>query len=246
MEHRSGSIAAAGGPLAALAIAGITSTVRDSIGTTNVALALAAVVVAAAITGRAAGLLTAFVAALSFNFLHTEPYHSLRIHDAHDVITVLLLAGLGLVISELGAWRRRAHQHAERRLSGLRALETTAAMLVRGATVDEVWTAIRDLLMATLPLADCRFEATIPESVAVLPRSGSLLSTGRSAGTMSIGQHGVELPTCGVAIEVACDGERFGSIVLTPRPDSGSLVEERRLAIALADQYAVALRLRHS
>ena len=60
------------------------------------------VVVAAAVGGRAAGLISALSAALSYDFFLTTPYHSLRIDSVAQVITVALLFGTGLVASLAG------------------------------------------------------------------------------------------------------------------------------------------------
>ena len=60
-----------------------------------------------AFVGRMSGILTAVTAAMAFNYFHTEPFHSLRINGAQAIVTVLLLALLGLVMSEISAWRRR-------------------------------------------------------------------------------------------------------------------------------------------
>ncbi len=52
---------------------------------------------------------------------------------------------------------------------------------------------------------------------------------------------GFELPAAGAAIPVTHAGVGLGQIVLIPRPGSGSVRDERRLAVALADQFATAL-----
>src|SRR4051794_22360131 len=151
-------VALAAGPIAALIAAGLLARFRDEVGVTNVALVLAMIVLAAALVGRMSGILTAITAAMAFNYFHTEPFHSLRINGAQDVVTVLLLAGLGLVMSEISAWRRRAHIAAKRRLEGARALEMVAAMIAAGTSPDEVWAAVRDVLLDQLHVVDCRFE----------------------------------------------------------------------------------------
>ena len=85
----------------------VTSRARDQVGASNVGIGLAIIVAGAAIFSRRAGLVTAVVAAMSFNYFHAKPYHSLRIHEPRDVAIVALLAVLGLVISDITAWRRR-------------------------------------------------------------------------------------------------------------------------------------------
>ena len=92
-----------------LLIAGVLEGPRATIGSTNVALFLAVVVVAAGVLGRrAGGWITALGAALSFNFFHTRPVHTLRIASGRDVITVVLLAALGGLAGELAHRRQTA------------------------------------------------------------------------------------------------------------------------------------------
>jgi K+-sensing histidine kinase KdpD len=233
-----GSVAIALGPLAAVSVAGLLAPVRDNVGATNVALILAMIVVLAGVAGRMAGVLTALVAAVGYNFFHTEPYHSLRISSTKDVVTVLLLAALGLVVGEVSAWRRRAQRKSRRHLQSARALETTSAMLAAGSEVDEIWTTIRDALMSELDLADCRFEPGTTTEMPLLRRSGALV-----APSMHLAKDGFTLPDQGVAIAVIAADRTLGHIILLPRAGSGSSLERRRVAVALADQYAVALTM---
>ena len=59
--------------------------------------------------GRAAGVvITAIVAGLSLNFFHTEPFHSLRISSGRATSRPSCCSiGLGILVSEMSAWRRR-------------------------------------------------------------------------------------------------------------------------------------------
>jgi hypothetical protein len=87
----------AAGFVASLLIGVAIEPFRSTVGLENVALGyLLVVVVAAAVGGRAAGLISALSAALSYDFFLTTPYHSLRIDSVAQVITVALLFGTGL------------------------------------------------------------------------------------------------------------------------------------------------------
>ena len=69
---------AAAGFVASLLIGVVVEPFRDTVGLENVALGyLLVVVVTAAVGGRAAGLISALSAALSYDFFLTTPYHSL-------------------------------------------------------------------------------------------------------------------------------------------------------------------------
>jgi hypothetical protein len=226
------------GPASALLVAAALSGVRTEFGATNVALVMACLVVAAAIAGRRAGLATAVVAAVSYNFFHTQPYQSLRIDDIKDWCTVALLAALGAVVSEVSYRRRRATVQSKLHLRGEHVLERAAASVASGAPADAVWTEIESSLVEVLELAECRFERGAVTTMSVLPRSASLVDR-----EMHWERAGFELPPTGVAVQVACGGRVFGHIVLVPSPHAGSSREARRVAVALADQFAVALAL---
>jgi hypothetical protein len=233
---RDGAVSIAVGPIAALAAAGLLGGVRGDVGATNVALVLAGIVIVAAMAGRTAGFATAITAAMSFNFFHTAPYHSLRIDGGRDVGTVILLAVLGLMVSEVSRWRRRDSANARRLQDTAHRLEQTTALLAGGATADDVFAAVRTTMIEMLGLSDCRYEPGAT-SMRVIPRSGALV-----AASMHIAVGGFELPADGAAIAVSDGtGRPRGYLVLMPGPRHGSNLETRRAAIALADLYAIAL-----
>lgn len=238
-EGSPGGIAVAVGPVVALGIAGVLSEVRGEVGTTNVALTLACVVVVASIAGRRAGVTTAIVAALSYNFFHTQPYLSLRIDRADDVLTVVLLAVLGVVVSATAHHRRQAARSATSHRRGEHALEVVASRLVEADDPADVWSHVERSLIEVLDLADCRFvPGPAPPDLTALPRSGSLF-----AKEMHWSRSGFQIPQSGAALEVRFQHHVFGHVVLVPHVDSGSSVDSRRVAVALADQYALALAL---
>lgn len=130
---------AAGGLAASLLIGILIEPFRRTIGLENVTIVyLATVVVTAAFGGRAAGLLTAIAAALSYDFFLTTPYHSLVIDSPAQVITVALLLATGLAAGLAGRARRHltlaADEHAE--LIGL--LNTVTQAVANGADADQI------------------------------------------------------------------------------------------------------------
>jgi hypothetical protein len=58
---------------------------------------------------------------------------------------------------------------------------------------------------------------------------------------MRLGRDGFEMPDSGIAIAVAYAGRTLGHIVLVPHGHSGSPRDTRQVAVALADEFAVAL-----
>ncbi|MCU1367743.1 MAG: osmosensitive channel histidine kinaselike protein [Ilumatobacteraceae bacterium] len=239
-QRHDGTVAIAVGPIAAIIVAGLLGHVRGQVGTTNVALVLAAIVVITAMAGRTAGFVTAITAALSFNYFHTAPYNSLRISGGRDVVTVVLLALLGLTVSEISAWRRRNTAIARRMQETAHELEEIVAMIAAGAGPDEVFAVVRPALVSSMGLSDCRYEpldrTTRVSTRVVLPRSGSLVSP-----SMHVGIGGFELPAEGVAIEVVNGSTLFGHVVLIPDAQRGSTLDSRRAAVALADLLGMAL-----
>ena len=218
-------------------VAGLLVSVRDTIGNTNVALILVVFVVAAAVFGgRLAGITAAAVAAVSFNFFHTEPYLTLRIKEGQDVVTVILLLVVGLVVGELAILRRRTQTEVVTQASGAHVLEDVLAVLAADSTVDETWTAVRDGIQTALGVRHARFwpgagRAELP----LLTRAGKVVPT-LSTWT----GRGFELPEV-VSLPVVSGKGVLGHIEIESTPGRTVSVDERRVAVALADILALAI-----
>lgn len=228
------------GALAAIGVAGLLVPARDWLDPTNVALVLVVVIAGAAATGgRAAGALTSVIAALSFNFFHTQPHYSLRINDRVDVITTLLLVVVGLIVGELANLRTRSRREATVATGGTRRLEDVAAAVASGRDAEFVWPVVRQALVEQFRLADCRFEPAPFEPVGALPR---LHRDGRLPATEHVFTgDGFELPAQGVEVLVESGPTLLGHLVLVPTPHAGATRAERKVVVALADQFAVAV-----
>ena len=223
------------GALGAFAVAGALVGVRGEVQPTVIALALAVVVaVAGRWAGRGAGIAAALMAAASFDFMHTQPYLSLKMTDGTDVLTTVLLLVLGLVVGGLAARgrgdRRRAHA-ARLDPHGLTRVLTVA----RGTTPEDVEASVRAELLGLLHLRDCWFtpdEVNVP----VIGPWGQLdLPRKRFVGD------GFELPLDGVAVEVTAYGRRHGYLVCLPEAGFGVTIERRRVAAELGDVLGLAL-----
>ena len=226
------------GALAAIAVAGLLVPLRSTIDNTNVALVLVLVIVAAAsFGGRAAGVTTSVVAALAFNFFHTQPYYSLRISDRYDIITTILLAVVGLAVGEIAVLSHRHEVVAGEHATGARHLERVAGLVASGASESDVWDAVRAGLVAELGLASCRFDPGV--GLTHLPRierDGRLLE-----GERYFTGGGFALPAEGAEILVEQQGRTLGRLVLEPEGRRAVSRDQRRVGIALADQLAVVL-----
>ncbi len=232
-----GLLLGAGG---AVLVAGVLVPARETVGTANVALILSGLVVLAALASRLAGIGTAVVAALSFNFFHTRPYRSLRISDGKDIATVCLLVFVGVVVSWFGEWRRSTARSADVVRTSEHQLEAAIATMAAGASADEVFATVRAALVHDLGLADCRFERTALPTMPRLDRHGAIGSR-----HLRLGAHGFELPDGGVAVDVTSGGVSHGQVVMEPRRGSSSSIVQRRAAVALVDLFALALDREH-
>lgn len=229
---RSTRLATVGGPAVAFALTAATSSIRDQVGASNVGIALAIVVAGAALISRRAGLTTAVTAALTFNFFHTQPYHSLRIHESRDVAIVALLAGLGLVISDISAWRYRRDALAQHHRQALMAPASVGALVAGIHPVGVVWPAVVTSIVDQLGMAECGVVTERPTNIPLISRAVS-----RNAD----GDDSFVLPAKGASIAVQIGDRVLGFLVVMPPPGTVSLTVERRVIIAFADHLAIAL-----
>ncbi len=242
MDEPSSPIAYAIGGLLPIAVAGALVGVRGEFDTTNVALVLVLVVVGtAAFGGRGPAALSAIIAALSYEFFFTRPYDSLRIDNANDVETTLILLAIGLAVGQLAVHARHTRQAASRGRDELASMRRVAERVSAGASERELIDLVVAEVTDLLSLVACRFEveATGP-LVPVLERSGRIESPHRRVGP----DGELALPPLGVRLPVVGAGHQVGSLVLDPDPTIGVTVEARLVAVALADQLGSALAAR--
>ena len=237
MSEDSPRIFAAAGAIAAILVGGLMAPIRDWLGAANVALVLAIVVVVAAIFGgRLAGGVTSLAAAFSFDYFHTQPYYSLRIDKREDVIAAVLLLVMGIAVGQLAQIRQGTVREAQIHARGAQHLEEVAAVVAAGANLDEVWPVVRHALVDQLELSGVRFEpAPYDRQLPPLERDGQIGSK-----SLTYEHGGFALPSTGAVVPVVASGRQLGRLVLVPRPHRGTTRAQRRVAVALADQLAVA------
>ena len=226
------------GAMAAIGTAALMSPLRDtSFGNTNAALILVVVIAAAAsLGGRGAGALCALSAALSYNFFMTRPYQSLHINDPKDIITVVLLVVVGLVVGEFARSRGANVGRIRRHSECAHRLERVATLLASDAGFDQLCSEVCAELEAELDLENAHFESDVTTGRPVMERSGWVPAT--------VHRHrgdGFELPPGGVDVPVSFAGARLGTLVLVPKDEVGVPLDQRRVAVALADLLASAL-----
>jgi K+-sensing histidine kinase KdpD len=230
---------AAAGAGAAIMVAAALVPVRDTLGGANVALILVLLVVAmASLGGRLAGATTGLAASVAFNFFHTKPYLTVRIDSARDVATVVLIMAVGLAVGELGVARSRQSATRRSHLRSIRALEDVGALVSAGVPTEVVWPAVQHALSATLGARHTTFEtATRLTPLPLVERDGRVDELNKQ-----FRGNGFVLPARGAALAVEADGRLLGQLVVAPDPDLGVTREQRRAAVAIADQFALALR----
>ena len=231
------------GGLAPIFAAAILVPLRGRIASVNVILALTVVVVVAgALGGRGAGALSALTAALSYDFFHTRPFLSLLIHDADDVEMTVLLLVVGLLSGQL-AWRARTAMHQrDRGRNELERIRRLADMVARGVEAVDVIAAAQAEFSNLFNLIGCRFDAVPFTTRLDLPR---LQRTGVIDGMRYRIQVGgeleLELPEEGVALPVMARGQIIGRFVFDFQPGATASLEQRVVAVALADQVGASL-----
>lgn len=224
------------GGLGAMGVAGLLVGVRGEILNANVALVLVIVVVlAAALGGRGPGMATAVVAAMSFDFFHTRPYLSLSISSQDDLETAGLLLVVGLVVGHIAARSRVSRAAAEIGRSEVRRIYRVAEQVASGADPADVVLTGQGELVALLNLSECRFEASGGLPLPRLDRSGAV------PGVHRYSRGGFELPVEGVELPVLSRGRPVGRFVLVPVAGQGVSLEQRIVAVAIADQVGAAL-----
>lgn len=243
-RHRSSLIAAAA--IVPLLVCAGLAAFRDSITAATSALILVLVVVAVAATGdRVAG----FVAALScgawFDVFLTEPYGQVTIKNREDVVITVLLVLVGVSVTEIALWGHRQQARASRRagyLDGV--LDTSKIIAGSAASPSALITRVAGQIVQLLNVDDCDFVAGAGPGTedAALDHDGNVTRRGHRVNVERDG-----LPTDEpIALIVRQGDVVHGQFLLTAatrvvRPS----IEQRRVAVLLADQVGSALTHAH-
>ena len=210
--------------------------------TADNALFLVVVVVAVASTGRrVAALISAVVAALSFDFFLTRPYSSFRITRHQDFVTELLLLVVGVAVGELAARGRGHLRQATESTETVALLHSVTELVATGQEPRQVISAALGELQQLLSLTDCYFTRRDPGSLARISPQGELRVASQTWSTEHLG-----LPTSRVDLPVRAQGWLLGHFVLTPT--HGQPVTGQRLltAVAIADLVGAVLLVEDS
>jgi K+-sensing histidine kinase KdpD len=233
-------VAVAAGVVAPLLVALILLPIRDAMDDANVVLVLVLVVVAVAADGfRLAGIMAAVSAAAWYDVFFTEPYLSLTIADRDELATAVLLLLVSLGVTELALWGRRQQAKALRDADYLAALHTAAASGATGGSARDMIHVVEHQLTEAVHLDDCRFE----HGVAGLGGPARL----RRDGTVVADAHVLDVDHSGfpadrdVELLVVSGDQLCGRFVMRGDGKTPISADQRRQAVALADQAAAAL-----
>ena len=233
-------IAVLAGLVAPLALTAILVPFRDSVPNTDAALTLALVIVAVAAPGyRLAGVLAAISAAVWFDFFLTVPYDRFTMTRRADVETAVLVLAVGVAVTEIAVWRRRVQAAAARRAGYLDGINAAARAVAICSSPQAVIDEVRGQLTRLLSLSECRFQ----DGAAGIGRPPRLRRDGQVVTYDRVWDADREGLPPGTDTELLAEagGLLQGRFLLTPGPRRRLTVEQRLVAVALADQAAAAL-----
>jgi K+-sensing histidine kinase KdpD len=222
-----------------LALAAILVPFRASIPNTDAALAMLLVVVAVAANGyRLAGILAAVSAAVWFDFFLTRPYERFSINSRTDIETTVLLLVIGVAVTELAVWGRRQHTAASRRAGYLDGINAAAHAVAAGGSPAALIDQVSGQLTQVLSLQSSRFQYGVAGigQPARMHHDGSVTAANRP---WDVGAQGFP-PGTDTELLVESGGVFQGRFLMTPAPGGRPTLEQRLLAVALADQVGAA------
>jgi hypothetical protein len=236
------------GALGAIVLGVVLTSVRTLTSASNLAFAfLVLTIVVAEVGGRAAGLVTAVVSALSLNFFLTQPYLTLTIHQPDDIVAFAALTVAGLVAAAFGRRRARSAALLGQARHDVDALARLAEALATGASLGGALEDLRRTFrLAGLALrhGDGRILAAAPPEaagratpiIALEPRT--LLADDRRH---RLGRHGFRLPEGGGRLRLAGAGAPLW-LDLWESGEEGLSLDERTALAAASAMLSLALR----
>ena len=233
-------LAVLAGLAAPLALAAILVPFRTSFPNTDAALAMLLVVVAVAANGyRLAGVLAAVSTAAWFDFFLTQPYERFSITHRTDIETTVLLLVIGVAVTEIAVWGRRQHVAASRRAGYLEGINNAAQAVAAGGSAPALIEQVTSQLTALLSLRSCSFQYGVAGigRPARLQHDGSVTAEHRA---WPVDTEGFPADA-DLELLVESGGLFQGRFLMTPDRGARPTLEQRQLAVALADQVGAAL-----
>jgi K+-sensing histidine kinase KdpD len=221
-----------------LIVAAILVPFRPNLANSAAALVLAGVVVAVAAFGdRRAGFIASVSSAVWFDFFLTRPYERLVIASAHDVETTLALLVVGVAVTEIAVRSRRLYAMAWQEGNYLALIHDLSELVATGVSPEEVIALARDDLIELLRLRRCSFEPMAPTTQRPrLQRNGEV-----ELGEARFDVERDGLPTVEIELVAQSHGRDYGLFVMEAGDLRAVSIEQRVVALALADQVGSAL-----
>jgi hypothetical protein len=228
------------GPLAAMALGVALIPFRPLTSASNLAFVfLVLTILVAEVGGRAAGLATAVVGALSLNFFLTGPYLTLTIESPDDVGAFIGLAVCGLVAAAFGRRRARSSELLGQARHDLQALQQLAESLATGFPLAESLEGLRRAFRLggiVLRGTDGRLVAAVPPESAAWPAPAVALEPRTLLGEERqhrLGRRGFRLPDGGGRVRLAGRTEALWLDLWEGGDEGLSVDEHRALGVAV-------------
>lgn len=223
-----------------LGVAAALSAFREQVTASNAVLVLVLVVVAVASGGsRWAGVVAALSSVAWFDFFLTRPFLTFTVDDRDDLETAVLLTLVGLAVTEIVLWGRRQQAGASQREGYLDGIVDAAGAAADGSlpareTVDLIGQHITEVL----GVRECTFSALPPVSRPRLHRDGSVRRDGR---LIDVDRSGLPADDV-IELPLVRGATTYGTYVISATTRVvWTTLEQRRVAVTLADQAATAL-----
>lgn len=223
-------------PTVAFVLSLATSSVSAELGVANVAVGLAVLTTLAGLTSWHTGLITSTIAAMSLNYFHTRPVHSLRIGSSSDVLLVTLLGGIGVTVSASTALRTRRRVLELERSARQESAEVLADLLRVSSPAATTWHTAVDASDHALRLTVVSLESRTDSrlDVPVVARPSRITPDGNDE------RSEVLLPEKGALVDFR-DPRLGHRLRITPTSDVGPLVVDRSTLFLLADTIETVL-----
>ena len=212
----------AAGVLAPAAAVGVARALGPENLATATALCLLGVVVAAAVGGLASGIVASVVAFLGLNFFFTEPFHTLAVREAGDLIGLFAFLLSALIVGALVSRVLEERSRAERRATEAHFLSQTTAKLISGEPFDRILDDFAGSLVRLFGLVRC--EISTPHGTGA---AGSDAEDATAGSTISI--------------PLETQSGSFGTLTAVLAGDDGFAPAEVELLRSLARQTAMAI-----
>jgi hypothetical protein len=231
-------LAVGAGVVGPLIVAAVLVPFRGTFAGTAAALAMVIVIVAVAVTGnRVSGVVASASAALWFDFFLTRPYDRFTISHRPDLETTIAIFVVGVVVTELAARSRQHWQSANSSTAYVAMIHGVAVLAADSAPVAAMIDQTSESLTQLLTLRACRFDRTLSDPpLAQIRSNGDVALVGMRWPAKEIGLPGPE-----AEILAKWRGRVVGRFVVTPTPGVAVSLEQRIVAVAVADVFAAYL-----